>query len=154
MIEQVTALSLNDTPGPAQVGGSLPFTGPLVTLDFILPLGGPVPNIILPPVPQSCQNSCPNVVLQATIVDQDGNAVDLSGASAVDFFLLAPDGVPQPVAASFVSNGMDGLIQYVTTEDDLTERGLWQIQAQITFGTQVIRSRWAAFNVDANIGDF
>lgn len=153
MIAPITTLGLYGGPVPAPNEGLVPVVGPVVILAFILPLGGPVPNVILPPVPQSCQNSVPNIVLQALVVDQDGDPVDLSAAALLEFLLLAPDGVTQPVVASFVSNGYDGLIQYITDADDLTEVGLWQLQARLTFGTQVLLTRLGTFGVDSNVED-
>jgi hypothetical protein len=122
-------------------------------LSFVLPIAGPVPNVIEPPVPQSCQNACPNVSLEVELVDQDGEPIDLSEASELQFWLRAPDGSFRPVPAAFSSNGIDGLISYLTTSADLTEAGLWSIQAQATFDTNVIVSRWGYFAVEPNVVD-
>lgn len=153
MLNSITTLAPHGLPMAGPSEGVAPVSGPLVVLAFTLQLGGPVANEIQPPAPQSCQNSCPNVALQVQVVDQNGNPVDVSTANALEFFLLAPDGVPQQVAASLLSNGLDGMLQYVTTDEDLEVVGVWQIQAQLTFGSEVLRTRWAPFGVDANIGD-
>lgn len=154
MLAPITTLATSGGPGPSPAEGLAPPFGPLVTLSFTLPIAGPVPNIIQPPAPQSCQNSSPNVVLQAEIVDQDGEAVDLSEATGLQFWLLAPDGSSRPIPAAFTSNGMDGLIQYITTSQDLTEAGTWGIQAQLQFNTSFILTRWYYFAVLPNVVDF
>lgn len=152
MLTPITVLGTYGTspaPGP---GPTLP-AGPVFTLTFVLPIAGPVPNIILPPVPQSCQKYCPNISLQAEIVDQEGNVVDLSTASSLVILLSPPDGFAQEFPATLVSNGLDGLLQYLTVASDLNEVGSWGIQSQITYGATVLRTRWAYFSVEKNISD-
>lgn len=136
-------------PGP----GVPSVAGPVVTLAFTLELAGPVPHELPILPPQQTQNSMPNVALQVAMVDQAGNAVDLSAATALQFWLLAPDGTVRPMPAALVTNGLDGLIQHVTTAQDLNEAGLWRIQAQVTFGTQVLLTSWGYFRAGLNIID-
>ncbi len=153
MLAPITSLSSFGAPCGAPALGITPVVGPVVTLAFTLPIAGPVPNVIQAPVPQSCQNSMPNVQLEVEVVDQDGNAVDISSAIGLQLWLLAPDGSPRPVPAAFVSNGMDGLLEYTTSAEDLTEAGLWGLQAQLTFGAQILTTRWAYFAVEPNVVD-
>lgn len=136
-------------PGP----GVPSVAGPIVTLGFTLPLAGPVPHRLPITPPQQCQNSTPNVALQVAVVDQLGNTIDLSAATALQFWLLAPDNTFRAVTPSFVSNGLDGLIQYVTTAQDLNEAGLWRLQAQVTFGTQILLTSWGCFRAGLNVVD-
>lgn len=153
MLAPITTLATHGGPTAAPPIGLPAVAGPVVTLAFTLPLAGPVPSVIQPPVPQSCQNSSPNVALQVLVVDQAGAAVDVSEATGLQLWLLAPDGTPQPVQAAFVSNGLDGLIQHVVSAGELVEAGLWSVQAQLTFDTQVLLTRWGVFGVDANVAD-
>ena len=153
MLAPTTGLCTYGT-GPAAFSpGPTPAVGPVVELSFTLALAGPVLSALPLTPPQQCQNSTPNVALQVAVVDQNGDAVDLSAATALQFWLLAPDGTPRPVPASFVSNGLDGLIEYVTTAQDLNEAGLWSIQAQVTFGTSVLLTGWGSFVAAGNIVD-
>ena len=154
MLAPITTLGLPGLLGSYPPPGVSPVVGPLVTLDFILALSGPPPNIIQPPAPQSCQNSVPNVVLSVEVVDQDGNAVDISATTGLQLWLLAPDGTKVPVAAAFVSNGLDGLLEAVTDADTLPQAGTWGIQAQLQYGTTLLETRWAYFSVLPNVGDF
>lgn len=148
---QITALGTYGT-SPAPGPGVAPVAGPVVTLSFTLPLAGPAPGDLPLDPPQTCQAETPNVALQATVVDQSGAAVDLSAADALLLWLWAPDGTLRPVPAAFVSNGRDGLIEYITAPTDLNEAGQWEIQAQVTFGTQTLRTRLASFQVESNAG--
>lgn len=154
MLNQVTTLGTYGGPTSWPPIGVSPVVGPVVTLDFVLALAGPPPNVIQPPVPQTCQNSVPNVALQAQIVDQDGDPIDLSSASLVQLWLLAPDQTKKPITAAFVSNGMDGLIEAITDAGTLPQAGTWGLQAQLQFGVTILESRWAYFAVLPNIVDF
>lgn len=154
MLTQITTLGTYGGPSSAPPVGPSPVLGPVVTLAFVLPIAGPVPNVIVPPVPQSCQNSSPNVSLEVLVVDQDGNPVDLSTAASLELWLLSPTGIPRTVPAVVVSNGLDGKLFYTVSAQDLPEAGLWSVQAQMTFGVQVIVTRWGTFWASKNAADF
>ncbi len=64
-------------------------------------------------------------------VEEDGAAVDVSGATAA-IILKDPSGNTAATAASFTDDGSDGQIEMVTTTETLTEAGKWWIQAKIT----------------------
>ncbi len=153
MLAPITTLASTGLPGSYPPVGLTPVVGPVVSLEFVLDLAGPPPNVIQPPAPQSCQNSTPNVALTVLVVDQDGNAVDLSAATGLQLWLLAPDQTKVLVAAAFVSNGMDGLIQAVTDSDTLPQAGTWGLQAQLQFGTTVLETRWGYFAALTNVVD-
>lgn len=152
-------LTVWTSPGPhglplaGEAEGFVPPAGPVTILAFTLPLAGPPPNTILPEAAQSCQRATPNVGLQVELLDQDGAPVPLGAASSLQFWLRAPDGVFFPVPAALVSNGLDGLMQYVTKAGDLAQVGLWALQAQAVFGPNVLLSRWAYFAVEPNVAD-
>lgn len=153
MLATVSTLGCFGCPVAAPGAGVAPVVGPVVELNFVLQLAGPVPHELQNFPPQGCQNSTPNVALQVQVVDQNGVAVDLSAATGILLWLLAPDGTTRLVPAKFVSNGLDGILQYVTTAQDLNEAGLWQVQAQATFGTQVLLTAWGSFQAFSNIVD-
>ena len=44
-----------------------------------------------------------------------------------------------------------GIRHYVVNAQDLNEAGLWSIQAQITYGTQVLLTSWGTFTAGTNI---
>jgi hypothetical protein len=154
MLTPITTLGLPGLLGSFPPPGLVPPVGPVVTMNFTLALAGPPPNVIQPPVPQTCQNSVPNVALRVLLVDQDGAPIDISTANQLQFWLLAPDHTKKPVAAALVSNGLDGLLEALTDPDTLPQAGTWGLQAQLTFGANVLESRWGYFAVDANVVDF
>lgn len=71
------------------------------------------------------------VKFQATLVDQDGTALDISGATTKEILFLAPDGGTLSKAATFGSDGTDGVMYYLTVAADLDEVGSWQWQAHV-----------------------
>ncbi len=154
MLTPVTTLTAAGLPGPYPPDGVTPVVGPVAAIAFVLPLAGAPANVIQPPMPQSCQTSTPNVALRAQLVDQDGAPLDLSGATAVQFWLLAPGGQMIPVQAAFATNGMDGRIEAVTDADTLPQAGTWGIQAQAQFGVALLETRWGYFAALANVVDF
>lgn len=153
MLTPYTTLALPGLLGSFPPPGVNPVVGPLVVLDFVLALAGSPANIIQPPMPQSCQNSTPNVALQILVVDQDGDALDISAASALQIWLLAPNQTKIPITAAFVNNGMDGLIEAITDADTLPQAGTWGIQAQLQFGNTLLESRWGYFAALPNVVD-
>jgi hypothetical protein len=154
MLTPITTLALPGLIGSFPPPGVVPPVGPVVVMSFTLPMAGPPPNIIQPPVPQTCQNSTPNVALRVLVVDQDGVAVDLSTVNLVQLWLLAPDQSKKPVAAALVSNGLDGLLEALTDPDTLPQAGTWGIQAQLQFGGNILETRWGYFAVLPNVVDF
>lgn len=153
MLAPITTLGLPGLLGNYPPPGVLPVVGPVVMLDFILSIAGAPPNVIQPPVPQTCQNSTPNVALQVLVVDQDGVTVDLSTATGLQLWLLAPDQTKIPVPAALVSNGLDGLLQAITDADTLPQAGTWGLQAQLQFGVTILETRWGYFNALINVVD-
>ena len=141
MISTLGTYGSSPYPGP----GLAPIAGPIVTIGLNLALAGPVPADLPVDPPQSCQAGNPNVAILVTVVDQDGNAVDLSTANAMELWLVAPDATVRPVPAAFASNGLDGNIEYVTAPGDLNEAGLWRVQAALTFGARQMVTRLGEF---------
>ena len=70
-----------------------------------------------------------------TITDQDGSAVDVSGASTKQIKFEKPSGADVTQTADFTSDGTDGKIEYTTVADDLNETGFWKIQGKVTIAT-------------------
>lgn len=65
-------------------------------------------------------------------VTEDGSALDVSGAGNAYIKLRTPDGRLLTKNASFVDDGTDGQIQYVTQANDLDVPGKWRIQGYLT----------------------
>lgn len=71
-------------------------------------------------------------VFTLTIKDEDGSPVDLSSATIKQILFKSPKTKTLLTkAATFVTSGSDGKIQYETIDGDLDESGLWKIQGYI-----------------------
>lgn len=94
-------------------------------------------------------------VFTLTITDDDGDAVDITGATTKSVIFLKPDGVSVTKTASFGSDGSDGIITYTTVANDLNVAGLWHVQAyvDISDGDVIFHSAIDAFEVGSNLDD-
>lgn len=88
------------------------------------------------------------VAIRFLVRNDDGTVKDISAATAQTLKLLAPDGTTQTFVSSFVTDGTDGLVEYVTVlATDLHVDGKWYAQPQITTPTQTFKPEAAAFTV-------
>ena len=71
---------------------------------------------------------------EVTIKD-GSDAVDVSAATTKEIIFRSPAGVKKVKAASFKTDGTDGIIQYTTVADDLDEEGRWGIQGHIVLSS-------------------
>jgi hypothetical protein len=70
-------------------------------------------------------------VYQVTIED-DGVAVDVSAATVTLTFKW-PDGTSEEVAATFVTDGTDGQVEYEIPSGKLTQPGMMKVQAKVDY---------------------
>lgn len=89
--------------------------------------------------------------IKATIVDQDGAALDVSGASTLQLLFLKPTGVLVTQTATLTGDGTDGIIQYVTVSGDLDVPGVWKSQGYIVDAGKQHKSSVDSFHVKPNI---
>lgn len=68
--------------------------------------------------------------IQVTIVE-DGVAVDISSATTQEIILKSPKGIIKTKPSSFLTNGSDGIIKYLSIITDFDEEGVWRIQAHV-----------------------
>lgn len=71
------------------------------------------------------------LIFRATVKDENGDAIDLSGASTKELHFEAPSGAGKEMTAAFYTDGTDGVIQYTTVSGDLDEDGTWSVQAYV-----------------------
>lgn len=90
------------------------------------------------------------VVFAMTILDQDGEVVDLSTATNLEIIFKDPLGTVTHEVATLVTDGVDGQMQVVTTPDFLTE-GAWRYQGLIEFSTGRWRTEIFQFTVLADL---
>ena len=70
-------------------------------------------------------------VFRATIKDQDNVIVNISGAATKEIIFRSPAGLLKPFAATFVTDGIDGQIEYKTLAGDIDEVGTWEWQPHV-----------------------
>lgn len=98
-----------------------------------------------------CQIENAGLQIILTVLDANGQPLDISGATDLVIALQAPDGTQTPFTAQYVTNGIDGQLFYVTTAADLEEAGLWYVQAQVTVGGAMLTTAWGQFQANANL---
>lgn len=91
------------------------------------------------------------VALQVTIVNRSGGVVDVSSASTKELWLGQPNGGTLVKAASFVTSGSDGQIQYVTQAGDLSIDGSWFVQGHVVISSGEFHSDVGALEVRRNL---
>lgn len=89
--------------------------------------------------------------IKATIVDQDGTALDVSAATTLQLLFLKPNGVLETKTATLTGDGTDGIIQYVTIADDLDVPGVWKSQGYIVDAGKQHKSSVDTFHVKPNL---
>ena len=93
-------------------------------------------------------------IIRVTVQDIDGSgvssALDVSG-DTVKIILGKPDGSSLERAASFVTDGTDGLVQYVTQAGEIDMQGTWSLQVQVSNLAGSWKSSVGNFKVYSNI---
>jgi len=90
-------------------------------------------------------------VFEVTVMD-DEVPRNISGASAIIFYLRDPDGNVSEHAGSLSGTGIDGKCEYATIADDLDQVGWWEIQVGITEGaTPIFKTAVGSFEVKGNL---
>lgn len=65
-----------------------------------------------------------------TIEDCDG-PVDISAYTPLELTFAKPDGTKVTKTATFLTDGTDGKIHYITVAGDIDAEGTWQIQGLV-----------------------
>ena len=94
-------------------------------------------------------------VFEATIkdcVNGVSSFVDLTGATFKEIIFKKPDGTKLTKAATFKTDGTDGIIQYTTIAGDLDQAGgSWKLQANLVLPSGSWRSSTYQFTVLDNL---
>jgi hypothetical protein len=90
-------------------------------------------------------------VFEATVVDEDGVAVDVSTATTKQIVLMSPADTELARAATFSTDGTDGKLYYVSTALDLTVAGLWERQVYVVMPSGTWHSDISTFVVHGNL---
>lgn len=87
-------------------------------------------------------------VFQATIKDETGAVVNVSGASSKVIKFKKSDGSTVSKTASYTTDGTDGKIEYTIQSGDLNMAGDWQAEAIVTVGANT----WSSTIHDFRVG--
>ena len=91
------------------------------------------------------------ITFVAEFVNEAGQPIDLSAATATWVKLENPDGVVTKLAAAFVSDGTDGKVQSPAGPGVLGAAGQWRWQALAEIGGGVKHTAREGFEVLPNI---
>ena len=70
-------------------------------------------------------------IFRLSIVDTDGEVVDVSTATVKYIYFQKPTAVNVKKTAAFYTDGTDGIIQYTTIANDIAESGTWSVQGYV-----------------------
>lgn len=95
------------------------------------------------------------IAFRIKLISEDSpEPIDVSGAGTLEIAFRKPDESEVIKTASLVTDGTDGLFEYVTVTDDLDQAGDWAIQPVITgLNGFTGRGSYSQFQVLENVGD-
>ena len=89
-------------------------------------------------------------IFEVTIKD-GASTLNVAGASTKQIIFKRPDNQTVAKAASFKTDGSDGILQYTTVSGDLNQNGTWSLQANLVLAAGTWRSDITTFEVHANL---
>lgn len=121
-------------------------------MNFFLPIAGF--NSEFTPVnpSQFCQLRNVGVQIVVTVVDGIGTAVNIRNAGNLKLKFQLPSEETVSKTATLYTNGLDGSLKYTTLAFDLSQTGVWRVQAQFTLNGLKTTS-WGCFQVGSNINN-
>lgn len=90
-------------------------------------------------------------VIQITITNCAGTAIDISNATDIDFIFKKPSGTSITRTGAFSTDGTDGVVEYTLIAGDMDEVGTWKIQVNITAPNGTWSSCFESFKVHRNL---
>ena len=89
---------------------------------------------------------------QFTVTVQDGTTVvDISTARTKQLIFKKPGGTILTKSTSFVTDGTDGKMQYVSVDGDLSDDGVWKMQGKVIIGGNTFSTDITSFKVYRNL---
>jgi hypothetical protein len=82
-------------------------------------------------------------------VREGGRRMDLAAATTLRLVLTKPDGNVLVRDATFLTDGRDGALLYVTGPGEVDQPGMWSVQAELALGAWSGRTSRAALRVEA-----
>jgi hypothetical protein len=90
------------------------------------------------------------VAIRVKLYDEKGGVLDVSTAT-IQLKLQPPSSPAFVVQATYVNDGKDGLIQYITQAGDLNKQGFWRLQTIVNFPSGSLHSDITSFEVYPNL---
>lgn len=86
-----------------------------------------------------------------TVRDEGNRVVDIGGATTRQLLFRPPSSATVRKAAVPVTDGSDGMMQYVTVSGDLSEPGTWRMQGYIEISGDAWHTDIVKFRVYENL---
>lgn len=90
-------------------------------------------------------------VIEFTVTDQDGMAMNLSTYDALRILIGRPDGTTLEKTAVLTSSGTDGKMRYVSVADDFNTQGTYHLQGLIDLPSGLWHTEVVKQKVLANV---
>jgi len=90
-------------------------------------------------------------VFVGTVTDDTGHVVDISGATTKQLTFKKPNGSKATKAATFMTNGTDGKMQYTAVDGDVDQVGGWKLQGKVVLPSGTWYTDVHRFDVHANL---
>lgn len=74
-------------------------------------------------------------VLSAVFLDDNGDPVDISGASEISVYVVRPDLTVAVLEGAYITDGIDGAVQAVTSADTLPTQGRYAVLGYVVATT-------------------
>ena len=84
-------------------------------------------------------------------LQEDGVNVDISTATTTLIFLKKPSGTTTQYTATFVTDGSDGLMHYISVSGDIDEVGTWRGQGFVILPQGEFFTERQSFKVNSNL---
>ncbi len=84
-------------------------------------------------------------------VQEDGVNIDISTATTTLIFLKKPSGTTTQYTATFVNDGSDGLMHYISVSGDIDEVGTWRGQGFVVLPQGEFFTERQSFKVNSNL---
>ncbi len=98
-----------------------------------------------------CQQNDYGFALMFQLVDGKGNPVNLANASAISFFIIAPDKTIVTKTGVLYQGGINGMLYYILGSGDLAQFGRYTVQAGVTLPSgSVVKSQRRGLQVYPN----
>lgn len=123
-------------------------------INLTLQLAGPRAMTFFPVTPQqSIRVGDQGIRVVASIVDGDGEAVNIRAATTMTMKLLQPDDSADDIAGLLLSNGADGKVYFLSSDTvpPFDQAGEWQLQVKLVIGGVTQSTKWGSFTVEPNI---